>query len=137
MTNQTTGQEANQYPFLDKGLEGIVAFSSRKSFIDGAKGELIYAGYNIEALAENATFEEVCFLLWHERLPNKEELDTLHNQLVEERDLPQTVYAYIESTDKSAEPMSVLRTAVSMLADSDPDAMENNPEANMRKAIRA
>jgi len=136
MTNQTTGQEANQYPFLDKGLEGIVAFSSRKSFIDGAKGELIYAGYNIEALAENATFEEVCFLLWHERLPNKEELDTLHNQLVEERDLPQTVYAYIESTDKSAEPMSVLRTAVSMLADSDPDAMENNPEANMRKAIR-
>ncbi|MCH8495295.1 MAG: citrate synthase [Balneolales bacterium] len=136
MTNNQKEQDLSQYPYLDKGLEGIVAFSSRKSFIDGAKGELIYAGYNIEVLAENATFEEVCFLLWNERLPNKAELDDLQAKMTAERDIPETVYAYINSTDKKAEPMSVLRTATSMLADSDPDATENSAEANLRKAIR-
>lgn len=137
MTQQNTvGPDLNQYPYLDKGLEGIVAFSSRKSFIDGTKGELIYAGYNIEVLAENATFEEVCFLLWHERLPNKTELDDLHNKLRAERDIPETVYNYIRNTSKKAEPMAVLRTATSMLADTDEDAMDNSEEANLRKAIR-
>lgn len=136
MTNPQTEQDANQYPYLDKGLEGIVAFSSRKSFIDGAKGELIYAGYNIEVLAEKATFEEACFLLWNNRLPNKAELDDLHAKLVAEREIPEIVYNYITATEKKAEPMSVLRTATSMLADSDPDAETNTPEANLRKAIR-
>lgn len=128
--------DLSQYPYIDKGLEGIVAFSSRKSFIDGAKGELIYAGYNIDVLAENATFEEVCFLLWHDRLPNQAELDDLNQQLVDNRDLPETVYNYLRTTSPKAEPMSVLRTATSMLADTDPDAEDNSPEANMRKAIR-
>ncbi len=50
--------DLNQYPHINKGLDGIVAFSTTKSFIDGQKGELIYAGYNIDTLAENATFEE-------------------------------------------------------------------------------
>lgn len=136
MNNQTIEQDTNQYPYLDKGLEGIVAFSSKKSFIDGAKGELIYAGYNIEVLAEKATFEEVCYLLWHERLPNASELTDLHSKLSVERDLPETVYNYISSTDKKASPMAVLRTATSMLADFDEDAEENTPEANLRKAIR-
>lgn len=134
--NNNVEPDLSQYPYIDKGLEGIVAFSSRKSFIDGAKGELIYAGYNIDALAENATFEEVCYLLWFERLPNQAELDDLHKKLIAERDLPDTVYTYLRGTSHKAEPMSVLRTATSMLADTDPDALDNSPEANMRKAIR-
>jgi citrate synthase len=134
--NNNVEPDLSQYPYIDKGLEGIVAFSSRKSFIDGAKGELIYAGYNIDALAENATFEEVCYLLWFERLPNQSELDDLHQKLIAERDLPETVYTYLRGTSHQAEPMSVLRTATSMLADTDPDALDNSPEANMRKAIR-
>lgn len=137
MTQQnTTGPDLSQYPYIDKGLEGIVAFSSRKSFIDGAKGELIYAGYNIEVLAENATFEEVCFLLWHERLPNASELNELQNQLTSQREIPDAVYQYLKNTSTKAEPMSVLRTATSMLADTDVDAMDNSQEANLRKAIR-
>jgi citrate synthase len=134
--NNNVEPDLSQYPYIDKGLEGIVAFSSRKSFIDGAKGELIYAGYNIDVLAENATFEEVCYLLWFERLPNQAELDDLHKKLIAERDLPETVYTYLKGTSHQAEPMSVLRTATSMLADTDPDALDNSPEANMRKAIR-
>jgi citrate synthase len=133
---QTSQHDLSQHPYIDKGLEGIVAFSSRKSFIDGAKGELIYSGYNIEVLAENATFEEVCFLLWSERLPNQSELDDLHAKLIAEREIPAVVYAYLNATDKKAEPMSVLRTAVSMLSDSDPEAEVYTSEANLRKSIR-
>ena len=114
-----TGFDENQYPYINKGLEGIVAFSTTKSFIDGQAGELIYAGYNIDTLAENATFEEVCFLLWNDRLPNADELANLHKLLVEHRELPQSVLDYVQNTDKKAEPMAVLRTAVSMLADFD------------------
>src|SRR3546814_13408359 len=55
--------------------------------IDGQKGELVYAGYDIFDLAENSTFEEVCFLLWNQRLPNKAELDALHAQLRQDRPL--------------------------------------------------
>jgi citrate synthase len=114
-----TGFDEQKYPYINKGLEGIIAFSTTKSFIDGQKGELIYSGYLIDTLAENATFEEVCFLLWNDRLPNSEELESLKSLLVEHRSLPQPVLDYIKATDKSAEPMSVLRTAVSMLADFD------------------
>lgn len=130
------GPDLSQYPNIDNGLEGIVAFSSHKSFIDGAKGELIYAGYNIEVLAENATFEEVCFLLWHERLPKSDELKELNNLLTSQREVPDTVYSYLKGTSVKAEPMSVLRTATSMLADTDVDALDNSPEANLRKSIR-
>lgn len=109
--------DASEYPYINRGLEGIVAFSTTKSFIDGQKGELIYAGYNIDTLAEHATFEEVCFLLWNDRLPKKDELDELKQKMTAERKLPAPVLNYIKSTNKGAEPMAVLRTAVSMLAD--------------------
>lgn len=128
--------DVSQYPYINKGLEGLVAFSTNKSLVDGAKGELTYAGYNINDLAENATFEEVCFLLWFERLPNKAELDDINKKLQVERQLPAGVLNYIKSTNKKAEPMAVLRTATSMLADYDDEAEVNTPEANLRKSIR-
>ena len=109
--------DLNEYPHINKGLEGIVAFSTTKSSIDGQKGELIYAGYNIDTLAENATFEEVCFLLWNDRLPNNKELDELKSEMINKRSLPAPVIEYISNTNKESEPMAVLRSAVSMLAD--------------------
>jgi citrate synthase len=136
MTTISPEIDLSQYPHLDKGLEGIVAFSSKKSFIDGAKGELVYAGYDINELAPKATFEEVCFLLWHERLPSKTELDELNQQLQAERELPQATIDYIRSTSNDASPMSVLRTAVSMLADFDTEAEDYSDEASLRKSIR-
>ncbi len=114
-----TGFDEQEYPHINKGLDGIVAFSTTKSFIDGKVGDLIYSGYHIDTLAENATFEEVCFLLWNDRLPNSSELNHLKKELIDHRELPETVLTYIKSTSKDAEPMAVLRTAVSMLADSD------------------
>lgn len=127
--------DLSQYPHINKGLEGIVAFTTTKSFIDGEKGELIYAGYNIDTLAENATFEEVCFLLWHNRLPNKSELDELNKQLQSERALPDPVLNYIKTTTKTAKPMSVLRTAVSMLSDFHEVKTDKSEEFRVNKAI--
>ena len=119
--------DLSEYPHINRGLDGIVAFSTTKSFIDGQSGDLIYSGYHIDILAEKATFEEVCFLLWNDRLPNKQELDELNSSLRKQRSLPAPVLDYIKNTNKSAEPMAVLRSAVSMLADfQDDDANDTD-----------
>ena len=59
------------------GLEGVVATTSSICFINGEAGVLSYQGFNIHTLAENATFEEVVYLLWHGKLPNESELKSL------------------------------------------------------------
>jgi citrate synthase len=128
--------DLSQYPYINKGLEGIMAFTTGKSSIDGQKGELIYAGYNINELAEYATFEEVCFLLWNERLPKAEELSNLEKELAAHRKLAPEVLKYISSTPTDAEPMAVLRTAVSMLSNFDMDKSDNSLETNKSKVIR-
>lgn len=136
MTRQQLSEiDTNEYPYINRGLEGIVAFSTTKSFIDGQKGELIYSGYNVDTLAENATFEEVCFLLWNDRLPKKDELESLKKQLIAERNIPQPVINYIKETDASAEPMAVLRTATSMLADFSPKSTGDADRDNRNQAI--
>src|SRR5579875_826715 len=94
------------------GLEGIVATTSQICFIDGNEGVLSYFGYNIHTLAENATFEEVIFLLWNGRLPNRQDLADLKSQLVAERELPGEVTEFLRSAPKEASAMDVLRTAV-------------------------
>ena len=118
-TDLHTGFDEQEYPHINKGLDGIVAFSTTKSSIDGQKGELIYGGYNIDTLAENSTFEEVCFLLWNDRLPNKDELEDLQQKLESRRDLPEVVIDYLHKVNKKSNPMSVLRSAVSMLSETD------------------
>lgn len=127
--------DLSQYPHINKGLAGIVAFSSTKSFIDGEKGELVYAGYDIDTLAENASFEEVCFLLWNDRLPNQEELNELNTKLQNNRELPSPVLNYLQNTSKNAEPMAVLRTAVSMLGDFHEVQTNDEEEFRLNQAI--
>ncbi len=116
------------------GLEGVVATSSKICFIDGNEGVLSYFGYNIHTLAENATFEDVIFLLWNGKLPNQTELAELKRSLTAERELPSEVTAFLKGVPKDAQPMDVLRTAVSMLSLYDPLARDNSREANVKKA---
>lgn len=118
------------------GLEGVVATKSEICFIDGEVGRLVYRGYEIGDLVENTTFEEVAFLLWEGRLPNKTELEQLHKDLASSTELPSHVEAVINAMPKSALPMDVLRTAASALGPGDPDLASNDPAANRRKAIR-
>src|ERR1700704_1722244 len=115
-------------PVTGAGLEGIVATESRLCFIDGDAGLLSYQGFRIETLAENATFEEVIYLLWHGTLPKQSELDALKAALVANRAIPAEVETFLKGVGK-ASPMHVLRTAVSMLALSDSDANNVKPEA--------
>ena len=65
-------------PVTAKGLEGIVANSTRLSDVIGDKGQLIYSGYDINELAGKVSFKEVVYLLWKGKLPNRQEIDTIH-----------------------------------------------------------
>lgn len=118
------------------GLEGVVATSSRICFIDGDRGILSYFGYNINTLAEEASFEEVIHLLWNGKLPNRAQLDELKSALVAERELPGEVTAFLKGVPKGAQPMDVLRTGVSMLSLYDPLARDNSYEASVKKAVK-
>lgn len=118
------------------GLEGVVATDSRLCFIDGNAGILSYQGYRIETLADNATFEEVIYLLWNGRLPKQAELDQLKAALVAHREIPKAVEAFLGGVPAGSSPMHVLRTAVSMLALYDPLINDNSIEANREKAVK-
>jgi citrate synthase len=117
------------------GLEGVIAGESEICFIDGYEGVLSYRGYNIHTLADNATFEEVIYLLWNDRLPRREELEKLKADLVANRPIPKAVTEFLAGVGR-AEPMDVLRTAVSMLGLYDPLARDQSPEANAQKAVK-
>lgn len=117
-----------------RGLEGVVAAQSAIcSIVDGV---LCYGGINVDELAENATFEEVIYLLWHGVLPKREQLDELKKELGINAVVPKEVIDAIRSYPAGVHPMSVLRTAVSTLALYDAEAQDMSKEANYRKSIR-
>src|SRR5438045_2681777 len=118
-----------------RGLEGIVANTTRLSDVIGDKGQLIYSGYDINDLAGKVSYKEVVYLLWKGKLPNRRELDEFMHALREERQLPGPVIDFIKSAPKTADPMDVMRTAISMLGLYDPDIdKEATREVNERRA---
>lgn len=121
---------------IHKGLDNVIIDESRLSLVNGAEGKLIYSGYKIEDLAENALYEEVVFLLWNDRLPNAAELEALRAEIAAGATIPAPVMAMMQQFPKDADPMVVLRTATSALALYDPDAEDSSEEANRRKAAR-
>jgi len=119
-----------------RGLEGVIACNSSICFIDGDQGVLAYRGIDIHELADNSSFEEVCYLLWYGKLPTRPELQELRTLLWRERKLDAGIISYLRQAPKHALPMDVLRTTVSALAYFDPEERINTREANMRKVIR-
>jgi len=117
------------------GLEDTVATTSAICYLDGDRGVLAYCGYDIHELARHATFEELCYLLWHRRLPNRSELGDLQSQLVAARPLPEAVIRAMRMLPPG-DSMDTLRTLTSIFAHYDPDAADNTPQANYRKAVR-
>ena len=102
-------------PITAKGLEGVIANSTSLSDVRGDEGVLVYEGYNINELAGKVSFEEVIYLLWHGKLPTAAELLQLHEELAAQRELPQGIINFILSAPRDANPMDVIRTAISML----------------------
>lgn len=119
-----------------KGLEGVVAAETRMSFIDGEKGVLEYVGIAIDDLARQSTFEETVYLLWNTRLPTRAELDEFSAQLRASYDLPEDMWRRIERMPATAQPMHMLRTAISALALHDPDPNAIDPASARAKALR-
>ena len=117
------------------GLEGVVATSSAICYIDGERGLLTYAGYDIHELARSATFEEVCFLLWHRRLPTRSELGDLRTELASARRLPEAILRLCRMLPVG-NAMATLRTLVSALSHYDSDQDEVSDSAAYRKAVR-
>jgi citrate synthase len=118
-----------------KGLEGVVVAQSRLSDINGEVGELIYAGYDIDDLARNTTFEEVCYLLWNGHLPNREQLEEIKGHLQRHMALRPEVLDMLRAYPKDADPMAAVRTAISALGMFDADADDISAESVREKAV--
>jgi len=118
-----------------KGLEGVVATTSAiSSIIDGV---LTYKGYNIDDLADHASFEEVIYLLWNEDLPNKEELSSFKQELATNAAVPAEVFNQIKAFPlNTIHPMAALRTAVSSLGVFDPESDVMDEATNRKIAVR-
>jgi citrate synthase len=117
------------------GLEDVVAASSAICYLDGDRGVLAYFGYDIHDLARGASFEEVCYLLWHGRLPARAELGDLQSQLAAARPLSEPILRLMKQLP-SGDGMDMLRTLTSALGQYDPEAGDNSQAANYRKAVR-
>jgi citrate synthase len=116
------------------GLEGVLACESSIAYIDGTIPELSFRGYNIHDIAQTLTFEQIAYLIWHDRLPNPEELRAFSAELASQRAVPDAVMALLRSVPQAAHPMVALRTAVSLLGTLDPRADDISAADNVRKA---
>lgn len=118
------------------GLQGVIAGISGISDIDVERSVLTYRGYDVHVLAEQASFEEVAYLVLYGELPKRDQLDEFCGGIAESRFLPTPVYEALRTFPKESHPMEILRAGVSLLALYDPDRADHSAEANLRKAVR-
>jgi len=121
---------------LSRGLEGVVANESAICYVFGQEGRLIYRGYDIHDLADNSTFEETAFLLLKGDLPTREQLKEFVGQVKAAQRVDKVVQGVIKDAPLGANPMNVLRTAVSAAVFGDPDRTDNSAAGEYRKAVR-
>jgi citrate synthase len=114
-------------PVINTGLRGVDVASSKICDVKGREGKLIYRGYRIEDLAENATFEEVCYLLLHERLPDEQALAAFDNRLKQKRPIPESIVTLLKTLPRSMTPMDMLQAATPLLIQADEDAGKQTP----------
>jgi len=101
---------------LHKGLEDITVAETRLSYIDGDEGELVIAGYPLEEIARNASYEEVLYLLYNDRLPDADELSEFSDKLSRYRELPDATLGVVrEAAEEGASPMDALRMGAATL----------------------
>lgn len=121
---------------LNTGLRGVKIASTRISDVDGDAGRLIYRGYQIADLANNASFEETAYLLLYEKLPSLLELKHFKDRLIRDREIPPRVIAALKTCLPDSHPMDILQAGVSLLANHDSDIKTPGPEASDRIAVR-
>ncbi|MGI8925573.1 MAG: citrate/2-methylcitrate synthase [Tepidiformaceae bacterium] len=119
---------------IARGLEGVYVTATKLCQIDGQKGELVYAGYDIYDLAEHSTFEEVAFLLWNLRLPSRAELDELKHTLAAERHLSDLNSRLLRELVGIVRPMRALEICVTALGALDPRSSDLSHDQLKRTA---
>jgi 2-methylcitrate synthase/citrate synthase II len=127
----TTDKKAAYSP----GLAGVIAGETEICWVDPNAG-LMYRGYDIHEVAQEASFEEVAYLLLNGDLPNPEQLGKFSRDIAAERELPKPVLELLSLMPRGTHPMDMLRTGVSMLGVFDKELNDNSHAANIRKSIR-
>lgn len=122
-------------PPYSPGLAGVIAGETEICWVDPNAG-LMYRGYDIHGMAEQASFEEVAYLLLNGELPSMQQLGKFSREIATQRELPAPVVKMLRLMPRGTHPMDMLRTGVSMLAPFDPDLNDHSHAANIRKAIR-
>ena len=123
-------------PTYSPGLDGVLAGETALCHVDEGEGGLRYRGYAVSDLADKSCFEEVAYLLLFGKLPTQKELKDFSTQFAAYCVLPSPVEAFLGVVPPAAHPMDILRTSVSLLGMTDPDASDSSHDANVRKAIR-
>ena len=121
---------------IKKGLLGIVVDETKISQVMPEINSLTYRGYTVQELCDKCSFEEVAYLVLNGELPNKKQLKEFIKEERSDRKLSKQILKDIQKMPKKAQPMDVVRTAVSLMALEDKETKDNSPKANMRKAIR-
>ncbi len=120
---------------IKKGLDGVVVDESKVSKVMPEINSLVYRGYKVQDLAENCTFEEVAYLLWHDDLPSKNQLAAFTEKERGQRDLSDSLKKSIALYPKSAHPMDTVRSGVSYLGMEETEMWKSDHETNLRKSI--
>ena len=105
--------QSNGITTIDRGFKNTASCESKITYLDGEKGVLRYRGYSIEELASKASFLEVAYLLIFGELPNKDELEKFHNDIVEQSIVADDIKIIIEACPGAAHPMGVLSSLTS------------------------
>ncbi|HEU5222118.1 MAG TPA: bifunctional 2-methylcitrate synthase/citrate synthase [Candidatus Lumbricidophila sp.] len=117
-----------------KGLDGVTVDTTAISKVNPETNSLLYRGYPVQELAATQPFEAVAYLLWHGELPDASELAAFSARERAHRTLDDNVRSAIDLVPLPAHPMDVLRTAVSLIGASDPEASDATPAASLRKS---
>ena len=126
-TNESSMSSIVAKPKKSVALSGVPAGNTALCTVGRSGNDLHYRGYDILDFADEAEFEEVAYLLVHERLPTREELKKYKTRLQGLRGLPDPLKKTLEAIPKSAHPMDVLRTGVSVLGTLEAEKDDHNP----------
>src|SRR3954464_7632649 len=123
-------------PKKSVALSGVPAGNTALCTVGRSGNDLHYRGYDILDFADEAEFEEVAYLLVHEKLPSRDELSRYKKKLQSLRTLPPALRNVLEQLPKTAHPMDVMRTAVSVLGTLEPEKDDHNAEGARNIADR-
>src|ERR671922_1074115 len=117
------------------GLRNIEVADTRICSIDGENGKLIYRGYDILDLVNHSTYEETAYLLLFGELPTTDQLKDFNRRLIEARGIPEPLIKNLRNRPKRAQPMDILQSCVSELADYDLNIDDTSKDAHIRRAV--